>query len=222
MSKTRQFSKNKRITTNDSNTKIVRKRPYSSRSVGRIIIRKASTWRKDRLEIVSVSVDDDHKSNKEEDKNKISDTATTNAKNAEVKGESSTTPISKGEVKAETPCASTVNVTHESLVGSGTVGETSKSSESPKERPENETNKTATTATLKRTTRVLMLHPQDLKDYQEAEDRQKKAVRNIESARQQVYKDQVQQVWGLYMYGLKHVLSIKDLSDAPDAIMKTM
>jgi len=223
MSKTTQFSKTNRITTNDSNNKIIRKRPYACRSVGFISIRKASTRRKDRLQIVSVSVDDDRKNNNGKDKSITSATATTNVKNAEGKGESSTTPLSEGEAKAEkTPCAFTVNITNDSLVGSGAVGETSKSSDDPKERSENETTKTATIATSTTTTRVLMLHPRDLNEYQEAEDRQKKALRNIESARQQVYKDQSQQVWGLYMYGLKYVLAIKDLSDAPDAIMKTM
>jgi hypothetical protein len=64
-----------------------------------------------------------------------------------------------------------------------------------------------------------LLHPEDLAEYQKAEDVQTVALEKIEKARRKVYNDQVQQVWGLYMYGLKHVLALNDLSNAPDAIL---
>mmetsp|Transcript_49 Transcript_49/g.107 ORF Transcript_49/g.107 Transcript_49/m.107 type:complete len:222 (-) Transcript_49:561-1226(-) len=73
--------------------------------------------------------------------------------------------------------------------------------------------KTITTTTTK------LLHPEDLKKYEEATEKQKRALKNIERARKQIYSSQVQQVWGLYTYGLKHVLALNDLSDAPDAIL---
>lgn len=63
------------------------------------------------------------------------------------------------------------------------------------------------------------LHSEDLLQYEEAEKLQNEAMNRIEAARQKVNNDQVQQVWGLYMYGLKHVLALNDLSNAPDAIL---
>ena len=59
----------------------------------------------------------------------------------------------------------------------------------------------------------------DLEEYEEAEKAQEEALKKIERAREIVYKDQVQKVWGVYLYGLKHVLALNDLSHAPDAIL---
>ena len=66
----------------------------------------------------------------------------------------------------------------------------------------------------------MLLNEEDLRRYQDMEDEQNNALKKIEMARWQVYNDQVQQVWGVYTYGLTHVLELNDLSDAPDAILK--
>lgn len=59
----------------------------------------------------------------------------------------------------------------------------------------------------------------DVEEYERAQETLDKELHIIENALEQVYKDQVQTVWGLYTHGLSHVLTIKDLSDAPDAIL---
>ena len=73
-------------------------------------------------------------------------------------------------------------------------------------------------AGIKTTTRLLQLE-EDFTRYDEAEKVQKQAMEKIERARRKVYNDQTQKVWGVYLYGLKHVLTLNDLSDAPDAIL---
>ena len=61
-----------------------------------------------------------------------------------------------------------------------------------------------------------------VKQDDEAMEQQTKEVaadtERIESARKQVYKDQVE-MWGVYKYGLQHVKELTDLSAAPDAIL---
>mmetsp|Transcript_862 Transcript_862/g.1803 ORF Transcript_862/g.1803 Transcript_862/m.1803 type:complete len:214 (+) Transcript_862:47-688(+) len=68
-------------------------------------------------------------------------------------------------------------------------------------------------------TKTKLLYPEDSLRYEEAEKVQIEAMNRIEAARKRVANDQVQHIWGLYMYGLKHVLALNDLSDAPDAIL---
>ena len=71
----------------------------------------------------------------------------------------------------------------------------------------------------KTTTTTKLLHPDDLAQYKDAHKAQQEALNRIAKARRKVYNDQVQQVWGVYLYGLKHVLALNDLSNAPDAIL---
>lgn len=54
--------------------------------------------------------------------------------------------------------------------------------------------------------------------YKKMEEEQTKVLEGIEKARQRVFSDQ-SDLWGVYKYGLQHVLNLNDLSDAPDAIL---
>ncbi|OEU20612.1 hypothetical protein FRACYDRAFT_234244 [Fragilariopsis cylindrus CCMP1102] len=71
----------------------------------------------------------------------------------------------------------------------------------------------------KTTTKICLINQEDIKRYEEMEDEQINAIQKIDEARNEFYKDQVQKVWGVYTYGLNHVLGLNDLSDAPDAIL---
>lgn len=69
------------------------------------------------------------------------------------------------------------------------------------------------------TKKVMCSKEQDLKEYQKRIEQQNDAVKKIHEAREEVYADQIRNVWGRYKYGLTHVLSLNDLKNAPDAIM---
>ena len=156
-------------------------------------IRKSSTPRSDRLQVVSIV------SSK---KNEIENDRNQGISSSEAVGGKG--PLSpEAEVKVE-PTAATALATNAS------TGASVPSSDSGTQVGEN-TAKTITTTKL--------LHPEDLAQYMEAEAAQEEALKKIEIARQQVHSDQVQKVWGVYMYGLKHVLALNDLSNAPDAIL---
>ena len=71
----------------------------------------------------------------------------------------------------------------------------------------------------KTTTKICLINQEDIKRYKEMEAEQINAIQKIDEARNEFYKDQVQKVWGVYTYGLNHVLGLNDLSDAPDAIL---
>ena len=71
----------------------------------------------------------------------------------------------------------------------------------------------------KTTTTTILLRSKDLEEYEKAENVQQEALKKIERAREKVYKDQIQKVWGVYLYGLKHVLALNDLSNSPDSIL---
>ena len=80
-------------------------------------------------------------------------------------------------------------------------------------------NDNSTKTPPKTTTKICLINQEDIKRYKEMEDEQINAIQKIDEARNEFYKDQVQKVWGVYTYGLNHVLGLNDLSDAPDAIL---
>jgi hypothetical protein len=59
---------------------------------------------------------------------------------------------------------------------------------------------------------------QDEIRFKRMEEEQSTALEGIEKAKQRVFADQAD-LWGVYKYGLQHVLNLNDLSDAPDAIL---
>ena len=120
--------------------------------------------------------------------------------NSKVKG-----PASQGPDSREGKSASAVSK------DSANVAESESAKQQFSERKEDERRKTMTTRKL--------FYPEHSVQYEEAENVQYEAMNRIEAARRKVNNDQVEQVWGLYMYGLKHVLALNDLSDAPDAIL---
>jgi predicted nucleic acid-binding Zn-ribbon protein len=88
---------------------------------------------------------------------------------------------------------------------------------STREAPNNGDEKGKTeTANFKQT--HLDLAQQDNDHLEEEEKQLVVDMAKIESARQRVYKDQVE-LWGVYKYGLQHVMALTDLSAAPDAIL---
>jgi len=87
------------------------------------------------------------------------------------------------------------------------------------EKDEKKCNSTPNKKTKRNTTKTVCLKEEDLKRYEEMEQEQINAIRKINEARKEVHTNQVQNVWGVYTYGLKHVLGLNDLSDAPDAIL---
>jgi hypothetical protein len=125
------------------------------------------------------------------------------------------------KVKAEPSAAAALaNDSAAKVGGASDLTSTIKAPESQVKKDEEKKSSTVTTTTkTKTTTTTKLLHPEDLARYQEAEDVQTQALKKIESARLEVYSDQVQKVWGVYLYGLKHVMALNDLSDAPDAIL---
>ena len=80
-------------------------------------------------------------------------------------------------------------------------------------------NDNSTKTPPKTTTKICLINQEDIKRYKEMEAEQINAIQKIDEARNEFYKDQVQKVWGVYTYGLNHVLGLNDLSDAPDAIL---
>ena len=62
------------------------------------------------------------------------------------------------------------------------------------------------------------LEQQDNEQLEQQEKQLAIDIEKIQDAKQQVYKDQVE-IWGVYKYGLQHVLALNDLSAAPDAIL---
>ena len=78
---------------------------------------------------------------------------------------------------------------------------------------------TATKTTTTTTTTTILLRSKDLEEYEKAEKAQQEALKKIERAREKVFKDQIHEVWGVYLYGLKHVLALNDLSNSPDSIL---
>lgn len=176
--------------------------------------RKASNRRSDRLQLVIIDNhddgdDDDGDGDDGDDDNVDRSKSKTPTQPAEVKESSS----SKTKVKLETSAAAPA-------APASMNSDDNNSNE--KEKDEKKTTITEKKRPLKpktTRTRTILLHPEDLKRYEEAEAAQRKALKNIETARLQVYNDQVQQVWGVYTYGLKHVLALNDLSDAPDSIL---
>jgi len=87
------------------------------------------------------------------------------------------------------------------------------------EKDEKKCNSTPNKKTKRNTAKIVCLKEEDLKRYEEMEQEQINAIRKINEARKEVHINQVQNVWGVYTYGLKHVLGLNDLSDAPDAIL---
>lgn len=183
-------------------------------------IRKSSTPRSDRLQVVTVSivVNDD---------NENSDAANSIVTGEDQKNGSATNntegkgPLSPEiKVKAEPSAAAALANDSAATVG-GTSDTTSTIKDPDSQVKKDEEKKTSTVTTTKTTTTTTtkLLHPEDLARYQEAEDVQTQALKKIESARLEVYNDQVQKIWGVYLYGLKHVMALNDLSDAPDAIL---
>jgi hypothetical protein len=88
-----------------------------------------------------------------------------------------------------------------------------------KEKKESDNNNSTKTTTIEKTKICLINQEKDIKRYKEMEDEQINTIQKIDEARNEFYKDQVQKVWGVYTYGLNHVLGLNDLSDAPDAIL---
>lgn len=158
-------------------------------------IRKSSTPRSDRLQVVSIVSDSKNDTGNEGNQ--------TNSSSEAVGGKGPLSP--ETEVKVE-PSAATALATNASTGAPGKSDAQAKPGE------------TAAVAT-KTITTTKLFHPEDLAQYKEAEATQEEALKKIEMARQQVYSDQVQKVWGVYTYGLKHVLALNDLSNAPDAIL---
>lgn len=65
---------------------------------------------------------------------------------------------------------------------------------------------------------TLHFEAQDDSRYKYMEEEQARALDGIEMAKQRVFNDQTD-LWGVYKYGLQHVLNLNDLTDAPDAIL---
>ena len=171
--------------------------------IGLLTIRKSSTPRSDRIQVTSIDngndIGTDSCDGNAEDKRKYS------AKNDKGK-----TPLSpEMEVKAGKSAIGALANDNDNVETSDDINEMDLRGKEDEKRKTIVTTKTITK----------LLHPEDLAQYQEAEDVQKKALKKIEAARWKVYNDQVQQIWGVYTYGLKHVLALNDLSDAPDAIL---
>lgn len=156
-------------------------------------IRKSSTPRSDRLQVVSTVSNNKNDAENEGNQGIRSKEA--------VGGKGPLSP--EDEVKVE-PTAATALATNSSTGASGASSDTGAQ---------------AGEKTAKTITTTKLLHPEDLAEYMDAEAAQEEALKKIEMARQQVHSDQVQKVWGVYMYGLKHVLALNDLSNAPDAIL---
>eukprot|EP00531_Pseudo-nitzschia_arenysensis_P011286 CAMPEP_0116149436 /NCGR_PEP_ID=MMETSP0329-20121206/18948_1 /TAXON_ID=697910 /ORGANISM="Pseudo-nitzschia arenysensis, Strain B593" /LENGTH=214 /DNA_ID=CAMNT_0003645753 /DNA_START=23 /DNA_END=667 /DNA_ORIENTATION=+ len=162
-------------------------------------IRKSWTARSDRLQVVSIVTNSDS-DNETKTSNEEGDKPTNSASEA-VAGKGPLAP----EAKTAEPSAATTAV----ATTNASTGATSNTSDKPAKK---DTIQSTTTTTK-------LLHPEDLAHYKEAEAAQKQALIRIEMARQKVHSDQIQQVWGVYKYGLKHVLALNDLSNAPDAIL---
>jgi hypothetical protein len=177
-------------------------------------IRKSSTPRSDRLQVV-VSIVNDNENNDAADCSVVTGEEKINivsAANIEGKGPLSPEIV---EVKVETSAAAAL--ANDSATVGASTNNTIKDPDSQVKKDDEK--KTSTTTTTRTTTTTKLLHPEDLAVYEEAEDVQKQALKKIETARWKVYNDQVQKVWGVYLYGLKHVMALNDLSDAPDAIL---
>ncbi len=121
-----------------------------------------------------------------------------------------------GENEAPTPKGPSVP---ETKVGAGTPASQAVTATTNSASAAIPTKEHKTAVATKTTTTTILLRPKDLEDYDEAEKAQQEALKKIEQAREKVYKDQIQQVWGVYLYGLKHVLALNDLSNSPDSIL---
>ena len=132
------------------------------------------------------------------DKLMVHEPAKSGAENQTAQTPTPTGPLApETTAKADTPASTTATN------NSASAGPTTQAQET----------KTATKTT------TILLRPRDLEEYNEAEKAQEESLKKIEQAREKVYKNQVQKVWGVYLYGLKHVLALNDLSNAPDAIL---
>jgi len=176
--------------------------PHSSCGF-RPTIRKSSNPRSDRFQVSSIVNDNDNGEVNDNDNGNGED------KRDIAEGKGSSSPDI--EVKAEKSAAAVL------ANDNASVGASDKIDDSGLRGKQAEKRKNVASTRTKTTTKLL--HPEDLARYHEAEDVQKQALKKIERARRTVYNDQVQHVWGVYMYGLKHVLALNDLSDAPDAIL---
>jgi hypothetical protein len=68
------------------------------------------------------------------------------------------------------------------------------------------------------TATVMDLTQYDNRYYQQRADNIEVAMVRIEAAKQGVQKEQVA-LWGVYTYGLQHVMGLTDLASSPDAIL---
>lgn len=76
---------------------------------------------------------------------------------------------------------------------------------------------TATTA-ITTTTRIVNLKEYDHHYYKSKEEDLQTTMADLQAAQQSLKQDQVA-LWGVYRYGLQHVLGLNDLASAPDAIL---
>lgn len=67
-------------------------------------------------------------------------------------------------------------------------------------------------------TKIVDLAHTDAEYYDEKERTVLLANSKMESAKKEIYKEQIE-LWGVYMYGLQHVMTLNDLAAAPDAIL---
>lgn len=168
-------------------------------------LRKSSTPRSDRLQFFSTV---NSNRNGVGDSN-ISSEDQRNGPTKDAEGKTQFSP--EPQVKVGQSATETSDDNGVSDGASENVDHTGSQMNQSKERETESTTKTKMTTKL--------LHPEDLAQYHEAEEVETNALKKIEMAQRKVFNDQVQHVWGVYIYGLKHVLALNDLSDAPDAIL---
>ena len=58
----------------------------------------------------------------------------------------------------------------------------------------------------------------DVERYQKRLEREREEMEAIARTREELKKEQVE-LWGVYKYGLKQIIGLNDLGDAPDAIL---
>ncbi|KAG7343742.1 hypothetical protein IV203_021750 [Nitzschia inconspicua] len=77
---------------------------------------------------------------------------------------------------------------------------------------------TTTNTTASTTTTTIDLAQQEMGRCEQDEWNLQVATDRIQQAKERVQKDQVE-LWGVYRYGLQHVMGLNDLASAPDAIL---
>lgn len=59
---------------------------------------------------------------------------------------------------------------------------------------------------------------QDIQRYQDLLTQETEALEKVKAARKRVHQEQAE-IWGVYKYGLRTIMGLNDLSEAPDAIL---